>query len=112
MDDMSQFDRDCIDGENREWEMQQKDKEIERLEKEVEVLNDHYDEADKAIKVALGEQGMEYEKEIEKMKRAFCAIWDCKYESDKIMCFIEDIVGTNIYDFFDEYKKKMYKKVE
>ena len=86
MDDMSQFDRDCIDGENREWEMQQKDKEIERLKKEVEVLNDHYDEADKAIKVALGEQGMEYEKEIKRKNDAltFIEMWATFDNSDSI----------------------------
>jgi len=35
-DDWSQFDRDCIDRDNREAEIQQKDKEIERLK---EVIN-------------------------------------------------------------------------
>jgi len=50
MDDMSQFDRDCIDGENREWEMQQKDKEIERLKKEVEGWKEEKRLAEKYIR--------------------------------------------------------------
>ena len=43
-DDMSQFDRDCIDQENREWTMQQKDKEIERLKEKLKLVEGVRDE--------------------------------------------------------------------
>ena len=60
--------------------------EIKRLKKEVEILNDHYNEADKAKKVALGEQGMEYEKEIKRKNDAltFIEMWATFDNSDSI----------------------------